>query len=162
MQENWVNLSAANAESFLHHWGLLHYSTQLGSGWAWAGAFTFVIWTRLKSEVLSHHRLKWVFCLLYISRPQFCVPDSRMTCSRMQTKFSRTPESSQAWLACIPGWPSVNALSCTQPGISLEIFACVNGPVVDAICVFICSLYHEDEFYQAVMELTLFSSVLNC
>ena len=36
-------------------------------------------------------------------------------------------------VAAVPGWPSVNAVSCAQSEHSLEILTCVNGPRIECL-----------------------------
>ena len=46
----------------------------------------------------------------------------------MRAAFSPSPEPSRAWLAPIPGWPSVYTVFQAQPELMLDFFASVNGP----------------------------------
>lgn len=87
-------------------------------------------------EVSCHYHGKCVICLLCFQ--------TRALCSRQQwhtddtdnaEPSSVTPELSQARLASVPGWPSVNRLSCTQPRLSPENFASVNRPIIS---IFYC------------------------
>ena len=52
----------------------------------------------------------------------------------IQAAPSPTPEPGQVWLTSVPGGPSVNAVSCNQPKLSVDIFARVDGPIFMSFC----------------------------
>ena len=57
----------------------------------------------------------------------------QIVCSGMWAALSPIVEQSRAWLACVPGQPSVSTVSPAQPKLSWETFAGVNGPSTKTI-----------------------------
>ena len=109
------------------HYGPGQACTRLSSGRLQTAAFSSATWTRFKPEVWPHHHSKCIISLLYFQTTALC--------SRLQLKYSGmwsalrpALDEGRAWLASIPGQPSVSTLSCTRPMLSPEIFAGVNGP----------------------------------
>ena len=113
-------------------WGNLHYTlvwarALLTACLVKAGAFTSPILTRFESEVSCHHHSKCILCLQYFQTTRLH-SRQQLTYSGMWAVFSPTLKLKWVQLTFVPGWPSVNPLSCTQPWLCLKTFACVNVP----------------------------------
>ena len=85
---------------------------ELSLGGARAGTLTSVIWTRLESEFLHHHRSKRIICLLYVQTTALC-SRQQMAYNGKRAVPSPTFKPSQAWFASLRGWPSIK---CTITG----------------------------------------------
>ena len=94
--------------------GHLHYSlcwSRAGAGWC------IYIYCLDQTCIWSFTSLSVQMSVCYTSRlSNSLCSRQQMVCRWRLALLIPTLEPSWAWLASFPGWPNVNALSCTQPG----------------------------------------------